>query len=281
MVDCVRNDNRIIAFDKEKLLAAVKEEYVYKTSSGEPLKAAVYYPQTCAKGENGEKNGERGVNSCVICIHGGGWRSDDLNRLLPHAAYFSACGAVGVSIDYRLLSDKTDVRDGLKDVVDAVKFIRKTVQKRYGKRLNTVVLGDSAGGYYATCLGCANVLHLVDENVDPVDFVVDCNGIVDLTGKWSYGIADEKLARAYSPLFNVSVNDAPTLILHGTVDQTVLLEDAVAYEKALREKGVPCELRVLQGAAHAFILFDYRHDNAYVASVLSDVVKTLVQKEVI
>lgn len=272
MVDHVRIDDRIIAFDREKALAVTKTEYVYKTVADVQLKAAVYYPQT---GENG---GETDVKGCVICIHGGGWRSDDLNRLSPHAAYFSLCGAVGVSIDYRLLSDKTDVRDGLKDVVDAVKFIKELLMKKYGKTLNIVVLGDSAGGYYATCLGCAKVLRLVDQNAAPVDFVVDCNGIVDLTGKWSYGIADEKSARAYSPLFNVSKIDAPELILHGTADQTVLSEDAVAYEKALRNKGVSCELRVLQGAAHAFILFDYRHDNAYVASVLREVANELAQK---
>ena len=54
-----------------------------------------------------------------------------------------------------------------------------------------------------------------------------------------------------------------------------------AYEKALKEKGVECETRIIHGAAHAFILFDYRRDNKFVAETLQDIIKCMKGKDLI
>lgn len=257
------------AFDNEKLNAISAEKVVYKSIDGQNLEYAICYPKTEPKG-------------VALFIHGGGWRSDGLNRLLLHAKYAAFYGAVGVSVDYRLNGETTDVRDGLKDCADALKHIRKTVREMYGKDLLITALGDSAGGYYAVCLGSQKVLSLADENAKIVDFVVDLNGIVDLTGKWRYGInANDETAKKYSPLYNVTKGDAPVLIMHGDEDKTVDIADAFAYEKALKEKGVECETRIIYGAAHAFILFDYRRDNSLVAETLQDIIKYLRGKDLI
>ena len=258
--------SEIPAFDSEKLNTINAEKVVYKSINGQNLEYAICYPEIEPKG-------------VALFIHGGGWRSDDLNRLLPHAKYAAFCGAVGVSVDYRLNGETTDVRDGLKDCADALNHIRKTVREKYGKDLQITALGDSAGGYYAVCSGSQKVLSLADENAKIVDFVVDLNGIVDLTGKWSCGIkTDEQTAKKYSPLYNVAKGDAPVLIMHGDEDKTVDIADAFAYEKALKEKGVECETRIIHGAAHAFILFDYRRDNKLVAETLRFVIKKLFEK---
>ena len=251
------------AFDNEKLNAIKAERVTYKSINGQNLEYAICYPKTEPKG-------------VALFIHGGGWKSDDMNRLLPHAKYAALCGAVGVSVDYRLNSETTDIRDGLKDCVDALNHIRKSVCEKYGKDLKITSLGDSAGGYYAVCLGSRKVLSLTDKNAKIVDFAVDLNGIVDLTGKWGYGIkADKETAKKYSPLYNVTKGDAPVLIVHGDEDKTVDIADAFAYEKALKEKGVECETQIIRGAAHAFILFDYRRDNELVAETLQFVMKKL------
>lgn len=253
----------IPAFDSEKLKTINAEKVVYKSINGQNLEYAICYPETEPKG-------------VALFIHGGGWNADDLNRLLPHAKYAAICGAVGVSVDYRLNGETTDIRDGLKDCADALNSVRKTVREKYGKDLKITSIGDSAGGYYAVCLGSQKVLSLADEKAKIVDFVVDLNGIVDLTGKWGYGIkADKETAKKYSPLYNVTKGDAPVLIVHGDEDKTVDIADAFAYEKALKEKGVECETQIIRGAAHAFILFDYRRDNELVAETLQFVMKKL------
>lgn len=47
----------------------------------------------------------------------------------------------------------------------------------------------------------------------------------------------------------------PTFIIHGTKDDLIPWQQAVRTYDALREKGVPAEIRILDGAAHLFDLY--------------------------
>ncbi len=256
--------------DKERLENTQPLRFTYRTENGQELFYYAFFPSIEPKG-------------CVICIHGGGWTSDSAKRLFPQAAYFAEQGAVGISVEYRLNSETTDVRNGLYDCVSAVKAIRKMLFERYGKEMPVVSFGDSAGGYYAVCLGNREIVSRIDENMPIVDYVVDLNGIVDLTGKWSCGLSStlQENLQDYSPLFNVSMGDAPTLIMHGDQDKTVDLEDSRRYNDALKAKGVACDFEILSGAAHAFILFDYRHDNIFVGATLAWICDYLKGKQYI
>lgn len=256
--------------DKERLENTQPLRCTYITENGQELEYYAFFPSVVPK-------------SCVVCIHGGGWTSDSAKRLFPQAAFFAEQGAVGISIEYRLNSEKVDVRNGLYDCISAVKAIRKMLFQRYGKEMPLISFGDSAGGYYAVCLGNKNMVKRLDAEAQIVDFVVDLNGIVDLTGKWSYGLSStlQEDLRDYSPLFNVSVADAPTLVMHGDQDKTVVLEDSQRYSDALKAKGVACDFEILSGAAHAFILFDYRHDNIFVGATLAWICDYLKGKQYI
>lgn len=254
------------------------ERYEYKKVNGQTLSLIISYPEA------------QNPKGCMIFIHGGGWERETLDRLKPHALYAAQNGAVGVSISYRLLDDamETDVRDGLEDCIDALEFVRKKCERRYGKIYYTAV-GDSAGGYYAACLGCRSIVERVRKGVFGCDFVVDLNGIVDLTGKWNFGIrmktADiltrQETAYLFSPLYQVCKGDAPVLIVHGDRDETVALSDSESYERTLKKQGVEAELQILSGAKHAFILFDYQHENTYVAERLREVLQYLSYKKMI
>lgn len=251
----------MIKCDKQSLKKKIPVQYLYKTKNSCMLDYFVFFPRVQPK-------------TCVICIHGGGWRSCSAEWLFLQAAYFAENGAVGVSIDYRLLNETIDVRDGLYDCSVALNAIREMVKEKYGKELSTVVLGDSAGGYYACCLGSQKILSKVNNSVKIVDVVIDLNGIVDLTGKWNYGIAGEKdgaLLRSYSPLYNVSKGDAAVYIAHGDNDKTVAIEDAENYRDALNKQGVNTRYVVVTGAAHAFILFDYMHTDEFVQLQLENI----------
>lgn len=256
--------------DKERLENTQPLRFTYRTENGQELDYYAFFPSIVPK-------------ACVVCIHGGGWTSDSAKRLFPQAAYFAEQGAVGISVEYRLNSDNTDIRNGLHDCVSALKAIRKMLFERYGKEMPVVSFGDSAGGYYAVCLGNREIVSRIDENMPIVDYVVDLNGIVDLTGKWSYGLSStlQENLQDYSPLFNVSMGDAPTLIMHGDHDKTVDLEDSRRYNDALKAKGVACDFEILSGAAHAFILFDYRHDNTFVGATLAWICDYLKGKQYI
>lgn len=258
---------KILPYNKDCVAKIQTTRYVYKRVNGQELALEVAYPNSTTP------------TACIMFIHGGGWRNESLKRLLPHAQYAAQNGMVGVSISYRFIDEEKeiDVRDGLADCLDALAFIRRLCQETYGD-LRIIAAGDSAGGYYAACLGCKQLIARISVDAERVDCVVDWNGIVDLTSKWSYGIikksADEQdkaeLEKQYSPLYAISKGDAPVYIVHGDKDKTVALTDAIAYQKALLASGVQCQLQILQGAMHAFILFDYHHENEYVASVLKD-----------
>lgn len=255
----------MIRCNKQKLKECQPTVFSYKTANDEELKYYAFFPENTPK-------------YVVICIHGGGWRSCSAEWLFMQAAYFAENGAVGVSIDYRLLSDETDIRDGLYDCSVALSRVREMVKEKYGKDLPTVVLGDSAGGYYACCMGNQKIMNMVNPAVKIADVVIDLNGIVDLTGKWSYGIIgakDEGLLRSYSPLFNVTEGDAFVYIAHGDQDKTVAIEDALNYHNALNKQGVLNRYVIVSGAAHAFILFDYTHTDEFVQLQLENIVTYL------
>ena len=260
-----------------QLKSVAPTEVVYKQVGEKPLHLYIFPP----KGE---------VKGCVINIHGGGWRAETPRRLFPHAAYFSENGGLGICVEYRLhdVTKGYDVRECLEDCVDALLFVRKYVRDTYGD-VPITALGDSAGGYLAVCLGCQTILERIRLAVQRADFVVDLNGIVDLTGKWSYAIekkagdmdSQQTLQMLYSPLFNVKADDAPVLIMHGDTDEIVALEDAKRYDEELKTKGVKSELVVLEKARHAFILFDYEHDNVFVLNVLCRITNFLKEKKLL
>ena len=130
--------------DKERLENTQPLRFTYRTENGQELDYYAFFPSVEPKG-------------CVVCIHGGGWTSDSAKRLFSQSAYFAEQGAVGISVEYRLNSDNTDVRNGLHDCVSAVKAIRKILFERYGKEMPVVSFGDSAGGYYAEL--CRRAFH--------------------------------------------------------------------------------------------------------------------------
>lgn len=256
---------------KEELKNSQFETFFYETVNGERLAYYAFFPSVTPK-------------SLIFCIHGGGWRSCSAECLFMQAAYFARCGAVAVSIDYRLLNETIDVRDGLYDCSVALRSVRKMVKEKYGKEFPTVALGDSAGGYYACCLGCQKILNAVNPSVKIADVIIDLNGIVDLTGKWNYAIAgekDEALLRSYSPLYNVSKGDATVYIAHGDNDKTVAIEDAERYRDALNKQGVDNRYVVVTGAAHAFILFEYTHTDTFVQEQIENIARYLEEQNLL
>jgi acetyl esterase/lipase len=63
---------------------------------------------------------------------------------------------------------------------------------------------------------------------------------------------DGDLADDCSPLFQVTSDDAPTLLIHGDKDELVPIDHSHSILKAMQEAGVPCELLTIEGAGHAF-----------------------------
>ena len=63
-----------------------------------------------------------------------------------------------------------------------------------------------------------------------------------------------------SPLKQLSADDPPMLILHGTADKTTPLDQSVRFHEAARRIGVPSELIIIEGAPHSFHLQPKQRD---------------------
>ncbi len=164
-------------------------------------------------------------------------------------------------------SPKFNIPEIAEDVRRSVRFVRKHADrwKIDPKRLG--VSGGSAGGHLALLLGTTGD----DGNPEAEDPVLRESSRVAAvvayfppTDLRPYVESDEfrkrfpalqfdpKQAGDYSPLVNVSKDDAPALMVHGDQDKLVPLWHSEKMHEALQKAGVPSKLVVIEGAGHGF-----------------------------
>jgi acetyl esterase/lipase len=61
-----------------------------------------------------------------------------------------------------------------------------------------------------------------------------------------------ELGKKVSPIYYVTADSAPSLIIHGDADKLVPIQQAESIIEKLKEAKVPCELVVKKGAAHGW-----------------------------
>ncbi len=211
----------------------------------------------------------------VIWIHGGGWKSGTKENC--PLAWLSGEGYAVVSLGYRL-SWMARWPAQIDDARAAVRWLR-TQAARYGldpKRI--AVAGGSSGANLASILG--TLTPPADEAVSSrVAAVIDFYGASDMLtmppnvpgpNKTESDLATSNgakllgaiprdrpdLARQVSPLYQVSRDDPPFLIIHGDKDPQVPLGQSERLHAKLEETGVPSKLVVLPGAGHGGKAFD-------------------------
>ncbi len=224
----------------------------------------------------------------IVFIHGGGWNSGSTDHFAAHCRYFASRGMAAVNVSYRLTQGTFPDRPGvtlfeaIADVQDAVKWLRANAARLGIDPQRLVMAGDSAGGHLAAAAGI-----LPDPRtgqVDPAavpDAMVLCNPVLDLVAlAWTAntpGIRERpeaeraEAARLASPLLNLRPGLPPTLILHGTADTCVPVEQARRFHEAMVGLGNRCEAVIYEGVAHAFVLLDYYPDEAVVARAITDI----------
>lgn len=61
-----------------------------------------------------------------------------------------------------------------------------------------------------------------------------------------------EIGKQISPIYHVTKDDAPTLIIHGDADKLVPIQQAEIIIEKFKEAGVPCELVTKKGASHGW-----------------------------
>ena len=248
-------------------------EIVIKTIQNEEVKIFCLKPSDFKPGEK---------RTAVVWIHGGGWTGGSTESFFPHARYFAFRGAVGFCIQYRLVkANGNTVADCLADCKSAIRYIREHAAELGVDPDKIVVMGDSAGGHLASCLGTVDGFDDPTDNLkisakpnamvlyNPLSDFTQSNFIKIIIG----GAALDKkptpesliptteqteLAKKLSPLYNVHKNQPPTLILHGTDDTVILPEQSVQFTDAMKKAGNKCELIMLPNTTHAFVCANWK-----------------------
>ncbi|GAA5507567.1 alpha/beta hydrolase fold domain-containing protein [Novipirellula caenicola] len=208
----------------------------------------------------------------VVFIHGGGWQNGDKKGGYgPLAPLVESGQYIGVSVGYRL-SGEAIWPAQIHDCKAAIRWLRGNA-KRYNLDPDKIgVTGTSAGGHLVAMLGTTGDVPELEGQLgdhlshsSSVNCVVDQYGPTDLLsmGGWHDdanspesklvgGTLQEnpKAARNASPITYVSKNDSPFLIIHGTDDRVVPLDQSEQLHEALSKVGVESMLVPVQGGGH-------------------------------
>lgn len=215
---------------------------------------------------------EAGPYPLVVWIHGGAWKMgskdwDNLGFLLKH-------GYAIASVDYRF-SNEAPFPAQIQDCNTALNFILAHAADYGVDPKRFIVAGGSAGGHLALLLGMAR--NVKDFGADPAIkplAIVDFFGPADFTkllddlkainsgkGEQDYEGAVPQLlggevdkvpdkAKAASPITYVAADNPPVLILHGTKDPEVPIDQSRRLRDALEKAGVKCQLVEVNNAGH-------------------------------
>lgn len=262
--------------------ATVKEDIVYGRKYGVTLTMDVFTPKT-------NRNGA-GV---IMVVSGGFFSSKEaINRAFFNVML--ARGYVVFAVLHGS-QPKFTIPEIVDDMNRAVRFIRYHA-KDYGVDPDRLgIMGASAGGHLSLMMGCASREGNPSAK-DPVDRVssriaaVGCffpptdflnygkegevalgTGILQgfwpafdfqtLDGKKGFVPVDDmekrkEVGKQISPLYHVTSDDAPTLIIHGDADKLVPIQQAELIIAKLKENNVVCELVVKPGKAHGWAGID-------------------------
>lgn len=243
------------AFDFTKL-GSVETDITYCTPVDDlPQKMDIYYPQI------------GGPWPAVIYVHGGSWMEGDkaegegwrgLNDL----------GFLVVSVNYRMAAEgKFPVM--IEDIKCAVRYLRAHSAEYNLDPDRIGAIGASAGGHLVALLGTADESVGWDQGEftdysSKVQAVIGQSGMYDFTVKALSGIGtpifyafgalpgkESPEMLAASPVTHVSPDDPPFLILHGTQDGVIPVEQAEIMNARLVETGVPSLLVIVENGDHS------------------------------
>jgi acetyl esterase/lipase len=205
----------------------------------------------------------------VIFIHGGAWRGGSREMYHYYCVKFAEQGYVAATISYRL-SGVAPFPAAVEDSKCAVRWLRANAAK-YGVDPNRIgVAGGSAGGHLTMMVGYAPDTAELEgsggnsDTSSRVQAIVNIYGPTDLTTEFARtkGVVSDFLGgksfdeapdvyRLASPITHLTEDDPPTLILHGSIDETVPISQAELLVDKLEEKRLTFDYDRLEGWPHA------------------------------
>lgn len=212
----------------------------------------------------------------IVWFCGGAFRVMDRSVWMTEMVRYAEAGFVVASVEYRT-GNEAIFPAQLIDAKAAVRFLRAHAEEFCIDPKRIFSMGESAGGAIACLLGVTGKKKELDQGAyleqdSSVCGVVDFYGLVDMTISLSEEEGDDiippwmleeilgvRYSRAQaisaSALYQVAPSTPPHIILHGTDDIVVPIEQSITYYQKLIENGVPAVLLEIEEAQHGDDLF--------------------------
>jgi acetyl esterase/lipase len=263
---------KVLAEANEKLKKTLADKVLIERgvrylADGRDEKADLYYPLN---------RGPDVRSPAVVIIHGGGWTGGkrDAARELNIGTTLALNGYVGMSIDYLLATDdKPSWPTNIHDCKTAVRWLRANAKRLQIDPDHIGAIGGSAGGHLTSLLALTGPADGLDPDGPWGEFscavqcavpmygpgeVRDSKNALAMLGKSRDEAAD--LYKLASPITHADSKDPPFLILHGTADKTVPIEQSEILAAVLKKSGVEHELVLVPDAPHTFDLQPKQQD---------------------
>lgn len=235
--------------------ADLTTDIVFAEVSGEKLALDAFTPASA------------GPFPMCILVHGGGWmKGDKHNNFRTLLGPLGEAGFAWFSIDYRL-APRHRYPSCVEDVETAIRWVKAHAAEYQGDAKRIALMGESAGGHLVSL---AAVRAKADTRVAAV---VAFYAPTDLerqacenlrTPVWAtalFGItamddAARKTLRDASPITHVTPGFPPFLLVHGSADTRVAVDQSRQFQAKLKAAENPCDLLLVEGAGHGLVHWD-------------------------
>ena len=207
----------------------------------------------------------------IVYIHGGGFRAGSKEQGEPFARAAAQGGYFGAAINYRL-SGQAGYPAAVHDAKAAIRFLRAHAEELGIDAGRIGVWGHSAGATLSALVATSGNDRALEGTVEPAshtsevrcavilaaatDFLrFERDASIQAVGHWlgRDPATFERNAREATPLSYLDGDDPPTLIVHGTDDSIVPVEQSDLFNEALQRVGVEVTYLRLPGARHVIV----------------------------
>ena len=206
---------------------------------------------------------EKATGAAFIVCPGGGYRTLAAHEGEPFARWLNAQGIAAFVLKYRLTTDGYLVPVSLLDAARAVRLVRKNAADWSLDPQRIGLMGSSAGGHLTATLstqfdgGKADATDPIERVGSRPDLAVLCYGFIlfdlpdaDREARFLGPGATPEQKLLLSPRLNVRSDTPPSFVWQTVEDDKVVVDNALSYATALREKGVPFDLHLYAKGRH-------------------------------
>ena len=232
----------------------------------------------------------------IVFIHGGAWTGGAASTFNSYAAYFSKRNITAISIDYRLIKNKSDdIINCIADCKSAIRFIKANAVFFHIDPDKLVICGESAGGHLAACM------QLLDSYNDPADdlrintkpkALILLNPVLNLAVSTFIKYVDPEVlfasggsfdssfifkknltkAKKISPLFQLQNDFPPTLLINGIDDKVTPALFAQTFADSINHyTHNNCRLVLWPDTGHAFAVPHYKSSELVVVNTVKEI----------